>query len=412
MLTAASTEARELDFLVDSILGADTNVFRRSHDRVEDGFWEFSPRVGLRETRDNLQYDFNYRPTFQTFFDTDGIDGWNHFGAADFNWSPTQAESISFGGEFVSSRFVRQFADEDLSVPPDDPGRTIIRESGRQRIARSTARIGYNRSLNAATSARINFRFDDIDFNSGTNVDSRGYALSLGSTRVLDERTQVGFLVTGRFRDGRGIKSKGQFSSKTLTGELSLSFVRTLSPSMTLSIQGGPSFIKTEQNAPPLGDADPGTPQRDRTSNNNNLTYVANVSLEKAWRKASASLTYTRFQSGTGGTSSASNVDQLTLKLDHHPSRRLTLTMNLSWIQRKTITSVGRTNSQDSLQYSVSTSAIYKISRQFSVIGRASFRRIDYQTQVSVLPSRTTTRATNIFLGTLTLRYSFDPIIF
>ena len=117
MLAAASTEARELNFLVDSNLGLDTNVFQRVAKPKLDGYWEFSPRVAVSDERDTLEYDVSYRPTLQTFFSTNRINGWDHYGKADLDWRPTKADSISFGGSVVSSRIVRQFSDENFAVP-------------------------------------------------------------------------------------------------------------------------------------------------------------------------------------------------------------------------------------------------------------------------------------------------------
>ena len=54
MLAAASTEARELDFSVENRIGADSNVFRNSFDRVADGFYSLSPRVAVREGNSDL----------------------------------------------------------------------------------------------------------------------------------------------------------------------------------------------------------------------------------------------------------------------------------------------------------------------------------------------------------------------
>jgi hypothetical protein len=412
MFVPASTEAQELNFLVDSNIGVDTNVFRSSRNRQEDGFWEFSPRISLRETRDRLNYDLRYRPTYQAFFDTDGVDGWDHSGGADLEWRPTHMDSISYGGNIVSSRIVDQFGDTDLSLPPTDPDFGITEETDRDRIVRSKAYFGYNRSLDSVTSVRMDFNFEDLDFSDDNNVDQRSFSLSLSSSRVFNARTQVGLAATGRYRDGRGIESKNQFSSETLTGDFSLFFVRLLSPSITLSARAGPLVTRTEQDAPPFRDADPGTPQRDRTSDDRDVSFVANVSLEKSWRHSSASLSYTRFESGTGGSSTASIVDQVALFLVHRPTRRMRMTMNLSWNSRDTIDSVDLRDSQDSERYAVNASTSYAISDQFSVIGRASFRRLDDRRQVSILPKRTVTETTETFLGTLTLRYSFDPIIF
>lgn len=421
MLAAASTEARELNFLVDSNIGADTNVFQRVDNTKADGYWEFSPRIAVKDSRDTLEYDFSYRPTYQGFFATNGINGWDHYGKADLDWRPTKADSVSFGGSIVSSRSVRQFIDEDLSVPATDPDRFNVVETDRERVVRSIARIGYNRSVNPSTSARIDLNFEDLAFSDEQNVDTRSYSATVSSTRVFDARTQAGLSGTGRYREGRGLDYLdpppapivlGQFSSQTLTGDISLFFVRAITPSIRLSARAGPSFTRTETNAPPGRDADPNTASRDRTASDKNLSFVADISLAKQWRHSAASIGYTRFESGTGGSSSASIVDQVSFNANHRPSRQWNLNMNLTWNRRKTISSVGAIGKETFQRYSVSASAAYAISRQFSIIGRSSYRRFGNQSRITVPVQDTSTQNTEIFVSTVTLRYTFDPVIF
>ena len=55
MLAAAQTQARELALSVDARVGGDSNIFRtendpvRNRDETADGYFEFSPKVGVRE---------------------------------------------------------------------------------------------------------------------------------------------------------------------------------------------------------------------------------------------------------------------------------------------------------------------------------------------------------------------------
>jgi hypothetical protein len=412
-IAAGSAAARQLHLVIDSDFGWDTNVFQRVSNTESDGYWEFSPRITVRESSDTLVYNFSYRPTYQAFFEIDDIDGWDHYGRATVDWLPTPVDTFSFNGSIVSSRHVRQFSDQDESLPFSDPDRFLLVESDRKRVVRSVLRLGYGRSLSPVTTARVDLHVEDIDFEDDQNIDVRSFALSMGSTRVVNRRFRMGLSATGRIREGRGVDSiqpLGQFSSHTLSGDLSAFLSVALTKSIRLSVRAGPSLTQTEQNAPPFRDADPNTSVRDRTDADNSTSFIADVGLTKRWAHSTASLGYTRFESVSGGTSSAAFVDQFSFSLNHQPTREWNMNLKLSWLQRETISPIGSLGNLKFNRYSASASAAYVISRQFSVIGRGSFRRFGNQARLSNIPKVTTSEFTELFVGMLTLRYTFNPI--
>ncbi|MBC8187353.1 MAG: hypothetical protein H8E78_03980 [Proteobacteria bacterium] len=421
MLAAASTEAREMNFLVDSSLGWDSNVFQRSARTRSDGYWEFSPRVIVRDSRDELEYDVRYRPTFQAFFNEDNIDidDWDHNARVDIDWLATPADTLTLGGSITRTRVVRQFQDDPASITPPDRDEFILTESDREIILRSLARLGYRRSFSASLSGQFDFSFEDIDYRSDQSVDSRSYSASAGLTGLFNSRTQGGFSATGRIRQGRGIDFLpspvvGQFSSRTLTGDFSFFVLRLLTPSLSLSLRAGPSITQTEQDAPPSRQfglvLDPltGEPEikriRGRTSSEQSVSFVADASLEKQWRRSTGKIGYTRFESGTGGSSSASIVDQVTVSLNHRPAPRVTINLVVSWNQREVISDLESSVQSDSRRYSGTAAASYAITRQVSILGRFSYRQFE--------DKNTTTSKTEIILGSIIFRYSFDPVRF
>ena len=66
MLAAASTEARELELSVENRIVGDSNVFRTSSDERSDAYYALSPRILVREGNSKLDYEFSYRPTYET----------------------------------------------------------------------------------------------------------------------------------------------------------------------------------------------------------------------------------------------------------------------------------------------------------------------------------------------------------
>ena len=94
MLAAASTEARELEFSVENRITGDSNVFRSESDRVADGYYSLAPRIVVREDNSKLNYEFSYRPTYETYFETSGIDGFDHRGKGVLSWRPTMVKAL------------------------------------------------------------------------------------------------------------------------------------------------------------------------------------------------------------------------------------------------------------------------------------------------------------------------------
>jgi hypothetical protein len=395
MLAATQAEARELFLSVDSNIGGDSNVFRSSANASADGLFELSPRALVRDTRDTLEYEFSYRPTYQAYFETSGISGFDHYGRADVEWRPTPADTVSFGGSIINSRIVRQIIDEIPSFSPTASDRTILIESDSARTTSSRARFGYLRSFSPAQSGRIDFRFDDIDFNDRGAIDSRGYSVSITSTRVLNERTQAGILFTGRGRDSR---ARGlQPGSRTRSIDISLSFGRAITPSLQLSARAGPSFIRTKQF----------TSSNRRLVSNKDISYVADVSLTKRYRLSVVSLQYKRFQSGSGGDASASIVDTVNLTINHQLGREWILNLNLGWSQREQISALDADAITRFQRLSLASSVQYRISREFSILGQLSLQRFENDQSNLEEPL-----VTDVFVGSITFRYSFDPISF
>lgn len=394
MLAATQANARELRLSVDNNIGGDSNIFRRSANPRADGLFEFSPRALVRNTQDTLEYEFSYRPTYQAYLSTAGISGFNHNGRGDVEWRPSPTNTFAFGGSIVNSRIVR-LIDSDSGLAPSDPDQNLLVVSDSARSTRSRANFGYRRSFSPAQSAQIDFRFDDTAFNDRENIDSRGYSVSIGSTRVLNERTQAGLSFTGLGRDSRAVGLRP--GSRTRTIDVSLSLVRAITPSLDLNARAGPSFIRTKQF----------TASNMQLASSKDISYVADVSLTKRYHLSTGSLQYTRFQSGSGGDASTSIVDTVNLRINQQLGREWIFNLNLGWTQREQISALGPEAVTRFRLYSLATTAEYRISRGFSILGRFSLQRIENDQSNLDKPL-----VTDVVVGGITFRYSFDPIQF
>jgi hypothetical protein len=386
MLAAASTEARELQLSIVNRIGGDSNVFRRSADRTADGFYAISPRVIVHEGHSKLNYDFSYQPTYQTYFETSGIDGFDHWGQADLSWRPTAADTLGFNGNFTSRR----------NLQLEDRGGATLEESDRERVQNSDAALSYSRMLNEVLSVQASAAFTDRDFSRNTSVDSRSYSGQLGTQYVLNPITMVGLSGSFRRREDRGVGL--QFRGETDIWNLAASFQRSLTPTLSISAQVGPSFFRSRRKSQFSFIPD---------SKSRSTSYFAAATLDKTWQRSYFGASYTRSESSGGGSTSSSIVDNITLNFDHRFSRRWSFRVQGTWLESKEVAEAVGASKQKTTQYRASVSTTRRITRRMSVIGQFSYFNQD-QNQTTFGSQS----IGDVYTGFLSVRYIFDPVKF
>ena len=200
MLVAMSTEAREFEVSIENRIGGDDNIFGTSRDQVEDGFYEFAPKLVVREEREEVNYNVRYMPVYQAFFDHDNANGWDHFTDGELDWRITPRDTLGVSQRFSDTRRVRLEATEAAAgLPP------VLEENDRDRVRRIHAAVYYSRQFTPTLGARVSFQFEDIDFDSLRQTDTRAYSGSLAGNYAVSARTTLGLSGSGRL--------EGQISS-------------------------------------------------------------------------------------------------------------------------------------------------------------------------------------------------------
>ena len=415
MLAATSTYAGEAELTMDSRFGVDTNVLQRvtapeserdPNPTTQAGYFELSPRVEIHDDdADNFKYLARYRGTRQQFISRRRLTGWDHSADANVLWQPTPVDTIRVGGRFTDQRRLRFALDDAVSGAPTDPDPFVLRDSDQQRIRSSQGRFSLTRNFDAVRSLTLSYSFDDIDFvpNAGSSIgitiDTRSHTISLSPRYVLDALTSVGFGVTGRFRENRGIESLGQNNSDVMVGDVSLQFSRQISSTASLDVSAGPSIIRTESES--VG----GTAKNEERD----LSWFAAINFSKRWQKTNLSLNYSRFESSSGGAGASSTVDQVRLNLDHKLQRRLTLKGLAIWSLREQLLE----NSQFFIFPDTRTNRVqlvgsmqYRVTERFALSGQLQYR---WQHE-----AREALRHIRIskFIAFVGFSYTFEPIEF
>lgn len=421
-LATRPTDAAELKLSVDTRLGGDNSVVRRNEKSEPDGYFAIAPQASVRDNREELTYDFRYRPTYRAYMTINGIDGVDHFASGSTNWRITPIDTMGFEGRFRRDRRFRQLLIEDASLPSIDPDRFSTDENDRDKIQRSVATAYYSHSFTTRISGRVDYRFDDIDYSQEDQVDTRAHTASLSTYYVFDPKTTVGLAATARFRNNPGIDSANQFSSSSQSGDVSFILRRAITQTIDFAAQAGPSFIGSSVRAPQLPTSRPFfsrfplessagpcsfftpgncTNQRTQTTQ----SFFASVSLSKSWRKSGLEVSYTRSEASGGGTSASSIIDRVLATLDHRISERMSFRLSGAWSDREEVDSA-QGNDQKLRRYRLAASLERRLARRITLIGQFSFTRQE----------RTNSNGNEIdndFLrGFVALRYSFDPIRF
>ncbi|MFK7894223.1 MAG: hypothetical protein AB8G23_00200 [Myxococcota bacterium] len=423
MLATSQAEAREVGLFVEGRIGGDSNVLRSGQEKVEDGFFEISPRISLSEKHRQFNYDIAYRPTFRTFAETEDIDGLDHLARGNGTWRVTPLDALSFSFRYSNQRQLR--AEQIL----DDSGQFFPEPSDRSRLRRTNAQLRYSRQLTPDWSAFLAADVDDFDPTPDgrrSQADTRAYSLRGGGDHAFDEKTSAGFSLAGRFRDTRVQRfdfnetdapdvtsdlidpreDRRVPSSKTLTWDLSFNLSRQISETMRVSVQVGPSFISTKLVPDIFFRRDAALPDGDDTIYDQQTSIFAGASFDKRWSKSRFTANYSRSEFRGGFTTSATISDDVTVRGVHEWNRRLVSRLDLGWNRRVQIVDVPGLNNLDTTQWRAVLVNTYRINRKLSLIGQYAFLTQDIDGGVN------SPGVGDTHTGFLSLRYTFDPIIF
>ena len=415
MFATASTNANELELSLESRFGVDTNVFRRPTGpkaaRDPNGtdqatYFEISPQVEIRDAdNDNLAYRVRYKGTRSQYFSYGSVTGWDHEADASSSWSISPVDTLSVGGRYLDRRRLQISLDQVLSAEPGDPDELARRGDDRQRIRTSGANASLSHSFNSRTSLTGSYAFSDMDFvpNAGSlttgAVDTRSHTASLSPQWVLNSLTSVGFAVTGRFRDNRGIDNLGQPNTDVTTGDWSLRISRQLTNAASLSLSAGPSLVRTETVTPSGFESD-----------ELNVSWFAQASFRQEWEATTLSFNYSRFESGSGGQGTSSIVDQVTVGTTIRLSNRLLARAVAAWNQREQLVKNNELTGIPEAKISqilLTGSLRYQISERISLSTRAQYRS---QNSNGEAPTRDSER--QMFTAFIAFRYTFEPVDF
>lgn len=406
MLAATSAEAGEAVFSVENRLGGDSNVFRTSAGKnaKAKGFYEIAPEGRIQDDYGTFEYRVDYRPVYQVFFDSSRIDGLDHRQSGNASWKITPSDTVGVFENFSLTRRLR------IDAENASDGSIFFEESDRERIRRVNGGLFYSRVIRPTTSAQIRLDVSDSDFTSLANVDSRSYGATLSVNHMASSKTTLGLIAAGRFRQSRGQALQSDTDTWIANGAVSIA--HKLTPSLEISVQAGPTYIRSKEELSDLLLALPGTPPGLEGDRSSTISFFATVGIEKFWENGSrAKLGYSRSESANAGSGS-SLVDTVSAQMTWKIDRNWEFSLYPTWSRNKVVsgTNSRQGSRRDFTTVSLTGAAIYRISEQLLLKGRLRFASIDQdRPPLASSPTIDPPDVTDTVFGFVGVQYIFEP---
>ncbi len=219
----------------------DSNVFRSENNREEDGVFRGVPRLILRESGEELEYQVMYSVPYSRGFTESDIDDFDHIASARASFSVTDRLRVYGSERFTYRRFLRRSFENDGG----DRGDSSEINNNRERVTRNDASLGFSYQLDPRLSAIVDARhtfYSSTRRNRATNWSIRTSA-------------QLQYALTPRHRLGGGptftyqtFEEEGPRESQdTRTYGIRGSWRWIVDDATTLSVSLVPSLFDTEQ---------------------------------------------------------------------------------------------------------------------------------------------------------------------
>jgi hypothetical protein len=235
LLAAAPTRADQLIMGVEQSITAQSNIFRLPENRIADGTYELTPVIRLRRPESKFSYDIRYAPSFEVFFKTNGINGFDHLFRSDFGYRATPNASFALSADVADYRANRATGvDGATGIPDVTPG-------ARGRITRVFSDLSYEHRLGPVTNLVAGVGLQSYDYTTPNNVDSLGFG---GEIVLTTQPTQILTLGGSLLASHRGFDERDlQPSSRNTI--LNPNLIVQIQPFSTvrLDLRGGPGWV-------------------------------------------------------------------------------------------------------------------------------------------------------------------------
>jgi len=374
-------------FAADLTLGArtdalyDDNVLGTEDNEVSDGEVLLSPLIGVAEHWGRVDAELNFKPTYEFFLDQKDLRGLNYATDGKIEWRPSARTSFELNDKFLRYRSLRLLA----SVP----GGTPAEGGARDKFWRNIGQLVASHRLTPIDTIQLSGSVAIWEFDDEERFDQQSYVAGLNYQHEVSRALALG---AGASYSRLRIQQRGVTPQRD-TDYYNLSLIANYQPADTFRVRlsAGPTYVKqptveTATTVPrgnlyrfsgndilvglvpstcptlPTGEfflgsscnltgVDPVNqsflysllvqrsidlvPVVGVSTDDDDLTYFADASLEKQWEAASLTVGYRRDQGSSSAAGFSSISDLVEVRGVIRPLRELSITAAAAWENRK-----------------------------------------------------------------------------
>ncbi len=233
--------ADEFYVILDQTIQGQSNLFRTEENPVADGSYEIRPRLRFERTDSAFQYQAEYSPSYDAYFDTSEVNGFDQFGRLRVSHSPIPQGTLWARTDLAFYRAIRSAQVEGPGgIPEIVPG-----SAGR--IFRGLADFGYDHQLGPATYAKGTLSLQGYDYDTAANADSIGIGAGFDILHELRPSLALGATLLLSHRSFSELSPRPASSNTVLYGGPVLRWLPT--PTLTVELQAGPAWLMTDVDA-------------------------------------------------------------------------------------------------------------------------------------------------------------------
>jgi hypothetical protein len=240
LLPGLAAADRALLILEQSVTGQ-TNLFRDVEDEESGGTYEVRPRLRFVRPAEDFSYVVEYAPTYDVYFDTSGVDGFDQFGRAEVAYAYTPVDRVTLNSDLSYYRSIRS----DRVDAPGGSSEILSDVSGR--VFRALADVGYEHAFNRTTVGSARLDFQSYSYTTPNNADSLGFGGTLEGLHELSPIFAVGATGFASHRRFDELTPQPESNNVVLHGAPLLRWL----PTETLQVEAavGPGWIRTDRDA-------------------------------------------------------------------------------------------------------------------------------------------------------------------
>lgn len=215
----------------------DSNVLRSSDDEDADYSLRTGPDVRVREKQGDLQYDLAYRPRYEAFLETSGINELDHFLEAAGRWQIDRTSELQLMNTFAYTSSLSGIAE---TVPVGADTIAVVSPT-RQRITVNTGTLAFTHRFGPLWEFQARFHSQLYEYEEQFDPDSLANSGMVQVTRGITPRFVAGVGAQIQRQDFDAVVEGTEGSGTTFYqgfGVLSYSFSR----SFRISGNAGPAW--------------------------------------------------------------------------------------------------------------------------------------------------------------------------